>query len=72
MMIAIRQWLNSFNEVERDLKSQGYVVVYSATGSFLVPVGANSQPPRRRRFLLSELLQLHLTRNPAISASRPV
>jgi hypothetical protein len=61
MMIAvIRRWLTSLNEVERDLRSQGYVVVYGVTGSFIVPVGSDRQPLRSRRFARSELLQLYL------------
>ena len=59
MMTAIRQWLDSLDDVEGDLRSQGYVVVYSAAGSFVVPVGSDRQPPDRRRFVLWELLQLH-------------
>ena len=59
MLTVIRQWLDSLNEVERDLRSQGYVVVYSAAGSFVVPVGSDRQPSDRRRFVLWESLQLH-------------
>ncbi len=59
MTTVIRQWLDSFNEVECDLTSQGYVVVYGAGGSFLVPIGSDRQPPSRRRFVLWELLQMH-------------
>jgi hypothetical protein len=60
MMTFIRQWLDALNEGERDLNSQGYVVVYGAAGSFVVPVGSDRQPPVRGRILLWELQQLHL------------
>ncbi len=59
MMTVIRQWLISLGEGERDLNSQGYIVVYGAAGSFIVPVDPDRQPPRRGRFLVWELLQLH-------------
>ncbi len=60
MMTVIRQWLDALNEGERDLNSHGYVVVYGAAGSFVVPVGSDRQPSDRRRILLWELQQLHL------------
>jgi hypothetical protein len=59
MMTVIRQWLKSLNEGERDLRSQDYIVVYSAAGSFVVPIGSDRQPLGRERFVLWELLQLH-------------
>jgi hypothetical protein len=59
MITVIRQWLDSLDEAERDLNSQGYVVVYGAAGSFVVPIAPDRQPPGRGRFLLWELLQLH-------------
>jgi hypothetical protein len=59
MVTVIRQWFASLEEVERDLNSQGYVVVYGAAGSFVVPVEPDRQRPGRGRFLLWELLQLH-------------
>jgi hypothetical protein len=58
MMTVMRQWLASLNEVEHDLRSQGYVVVHGAAGSFVIP-GSSDRPPRgRRRLLLSALHQL--------------
>ena len=59
MVTFIRQWFASLEEVERDRDSHGYVVVYGAAGSFIVPVDPDRQPPGRGRFLLWELLQLH-------------
>jgi hypothetical protein len=59
MMTVMHQWLDSLNEVERDLRSQGYVVVYGAAGSFVIPVCSDRQPPGRGRFRLWELLQMH-------------
>jgi hypothetical protein len=58
MMAVIRQWLASFDEGERDLNSQGYVVVYGAAGSFVVPFDSDRHPLVRGRFLLWELHQL--------------
>ena len=59
MMTVIRQWLDSLDDVEDDLRSHAYVVVHGAAGSFVIPVGSDRQPPDRRRFVLWELLQLH-------------
>jgi hypothetical protein len=58
MMTAIRQWLASLNEGERDLNSQGYIIVYGAAGSFVVPVDSDRPLPGGRRIPLWELHQL--------------
>lgn len=48
MMKILRRWLVSLNEVERCLRSQGYLVVYGGMMSVVVPVGLSEEPPRQR------------------------
>jgi hypothetical protein len=58
MMTVIRQWLASLNQVECDLNSQGYIVVYGAAGSFVVAVASDRQPTGGRCILRWKLHQL--------------
>jgi hypothetical protein len=47
MMKILRQWFASLHEVERDLWSQGYIVIYGGCTSFVVPIGSNNKTIRR-------------------------
>ena len=60
MIPVIRQWLDALNHGERDLNSQGYVVLHGAAGSFIVPINLDRYLPGRRRILLWENYQLQL------------
>jgi hypothetical protein len=59
MMAVIRQWLDALDVGERDPNSQGYVVVYGAAGSFVVPIGPDTPPPgsAQRHVFSSRTLQ---------------
>jgi hypothetical protein len=59
MMTVMRRWLDSLNGVEHDHTSQDYVVVYTAAGSFVIPLSSGRRTPGRGRFVLWELLQMH-------------
>ena len=47
MMKILRQWFASLHEVERDLWSQGYIVIYGGGASFVVPIEPNNRPVQR-------------------------
>ncbi len=47
MLNCLHQWLSSLNETERNLRSQGYLVVYGGMSSFIVPVGSDDMAPHR-------------------------
>jgi hypothetical protein len=48
MLNVLRQWLGLLTEAERDLRSQGYIVVYGGTASFVVSVGLGERTPGQR------------------------
>jgi hypothetical protein len=48
MLNVLHQWLGSLTEAERALRSQGYIVVYGGTASFVVPVGSGERTPGQR------------------------
>jgi hypothetical protein len=47
MIKILGHWLAALNDAERDLRSQGYVVVCGGITSFVVPMGYNKEPPRQ-------------------------
>lgn len=49
MLNFLRPWLETLNQAERDLRRQGYVVIYGGMTSIIVPIGSTEQAPRPRR-----------------------
>jgi hypothetical protein len=46
MQNFLLSWLEILNEAERDLRRQGYVVIYGGMTSIIVPIGSGERPPR--------------------------
>ena len=48
MLNFLRPWLETLNEAERDLRRQGYVVIYGGMTSLIVPINSTERAPRSR------------------------
>jgi hypothetical protein len=46
MLNFLRPWLETLNEAERDLRRQGYVVIYGGMTSIIVPIASGERTPR--------------------------
>jgi hypothetical protein len=52
MQTFFRRWLAALNETERNLRSQGYIVVYGGMTSLVVPLTSGDRSPGNRGKLL--------------------
>jgi hypothetical protein len=48
MLNYLLSLLETLNQAERDLRHQGYVVIYGGMTSIIVPIGSSEQTPRPR------------------------
>ena len=46
MLNFLRPWLDTLNDAERDLRQQGYVVIYGGMTSIIVPIGSSERTPQ--------------------------
>ncbi|WP_262267358.1 hypothetical protein [Microvirga yunnanensis] len=46
MLNFLRPWLETLNEAERDLRRQGYIVIYGGMTSIIVPISSSERTPR--------------------------
>ncbi|WP_262299736.1 hypothetical protein [Microvirga sesbaniae] len=46
MLNFLRPWLETLNHAERDLRQQGYIVIYGGMTSIIVPIDSSERTPR--------------------------
>ena len=46
MLNFLRPWLETLNHAERDLRRQGYIVIYGGMTSIIVPIGSSERTPQ--------------------------
>lgn len=49
MLNLFHQWIVSLNTAERELRSQGYIVVYGGMTSLVIPIGTDEGTPQNRQ-----------------------